>query len=189
MRFPARQTADRTIADFDTALRRQTALTITYRKANGDQTVRTIEPLSISATGAVDVEGHAPATRFGNLVVVAMDRESGERRTWRLDRVLAYTSHRTPFTVPVPAGAVPSAVFGLSDDEMGELIDNGDAEGLMAEGDLLAEQADRIEAEGDPLWAARLWELADLAWQLGTPGWDPCPLAPAPAPLPALTRH
>jgi predicted DNA-binding transcriptional regulator YafY len=72
------------------AMRLHRPMTLSYTRANGSDTVRTIEPYALTRNAA------------GDLYVRAMDRESGQSRTWRLDRMVAYTEHRTAFLVPVP---------------------------------------------------------------------------------------
>ncbi len=60
------------------AMREQRTLTIVYTRENGSRTVRTIEPFMVTRNQA------------GDRYVRAMDRQSGESRTFRLDRVQAY---------------------------------------------------------------------------------------------------
>ncbi|WP_171908283.1 WYL domain-containing protein [Streptomyces niveus] len=112
MKATAKQTTTKTLADLYTAADRQHPVTITYTKADGTETLRTIEIYDIHTTKA------------GDIVLKAMDRETGESRTWRLDRISAYTVHRTAYLVPRPAAAdgqprvaapaarVPAAVIG-----------------------------------------------------------------------------
>lgn len=50
------------------------------------ETVRTIEPTEIRETKA------------GDLIVRAVDRKDGKTKSWRIDRIAAYTIHRTRFT-------------------------------------------------------------------------------------------
>jgi hypothetical protein len=101
MRITANQTTTRTLTDLNTALAKQHPVTITAWKEEKDatgrktgrmvQTVRTIEIYEIATTKA------------GNVAINAMDRETGESRTFRVDRLISYTTHRTTYTVPVPA--------------------------------------------------------------------------------------
>ncbi|WP_406324507.1 WYL domain-containing protein [Streptomyces niveus] len=93
MKATAKQTTTRTLADLYAAADRQHPVTITYTKADGTQTVRTIETYDVQTTKA------------GDIVLKAMDRETGESRTWRLDRISAYTVHRTAYLMPRPAPA------------------------------------------------------------------------------------
>lgn len=86
----ANETQQATLARLLKAMDAKHPVTITYTKADGSETVRTIE--------AYDVH----TTKAGDIVIKAMDRESGESRTWRLDRIQAYTVHRTAFVLPEP---------------------------------------------------------------------------------------
>ncbi len=89
MKLTARQTATVTLTDLARAMDRQNPVTISYTKADGTETVRTIEIYDIRTTKA------------GDLIIKAMDRQSGESRTFRLDRLTAYTVHRSTYTLPV----------------------------------------------------------------------------------------
>jgi predicted DNA-binding transcriptional regulator YafY len=81
-------------------------VTITYVRASGGApTVRTIEPYAFTRN------------KQGDRYVRAMDRQTGEVRSWRLDRMTGWTIHRTAFQVParpepvslpVTAASVPS---------------------------------------------------------------------------------
>lgn len=79
------------------AAEREQPVTITYTKADGEETVRTIEPTGLKLTKA------------GDTLIQAMDRLSGEKRSFRLDRVSAYTVHRTRRTVRTEAPAPTKA--------------------------------------------------------------------------------
>lgn len=101
--FTVFEIADDTAARFHRAVRKSFPVTISYTKADGTETVRTIEPTSLRLTKA------------GDVTVKAMDRDSGEARTFRLDRVSAFTLHRTRPTVrteaPAPSKAELAAQF------------------------------------------------------------------------------
>jgi hypothetical protein len=88
---------DDTVARLHTAVRRERPVTITYTKADGTETLRTIEPHSLRTTNA------------GDVIVKAADRDSGEMRTFRADRISAYTVHRSRFTVRLEAPAPSKA--------------------------------------------------------------------------------
>lgn len=90
MKLVSRQTTTRTLADLYRALDRQQAVTITYRKDDGSESLRTLEPYDIRTTKA------------GGIIIRAMDRESGEARSFRLDRIEAYTLHRSAFQIERP---------------------------------------------------------------------------------------
>ena len=98
MKRTARQLTEVTIADFYRAMDRQHPVTITYIKADGTETIRTVEPYEIRTTGK------------GDVIVKAMDRQSGESRTFRIDRIVSYSRHRTAFVVARPADAVAPRV-------------------------------------------------------------------------------
>jgi len=104
MKRTARQLSETTIADFYRAMDRQYPITITYVKADGSQTIRTIEPYDIRTTGN------------GDVIVKAMDRESGESRTFRFDRLISYSIHRTAYLVPRPADATAAPAPATAED-------------------------------------------------------------------------
>jgi predicted DNA-binding transcriptional regulator YafY len=88
MQLTAAESPDRTLARLVRAMDRQYPVTMTYTKADGTETIRTIEVYDVATTAA------------GDIVLKSMDRESGEKRTWRTDRITAYTVHRSTYTVP-----------------------------------------------------------------------------------------
>lgn len=88
---------DDTAVRLHRAVRNARPVTITYTKADGTETVRTIEPTALALT------------KSGAVLVKAADRLSGEKRSFRLDRVSAYTVHRTRFTVRTEAPAPTKA--------------------------------------------------------------------------------
>lgn len=73
------------------AAKRRHPVTISYADKDGNLSVRTIEVYA------------ADRSKAGNRYFKAMDRETGESRSWRLDRISAYTIHRTAFLVERPA--------------------------------------------------------------------------------------
>jgi predicted DNA-binding transcriptional regulator YafY len=106
MKLTAKQNVKNTLADLYRSIDRQHAVTLTFDKEekddNGKKTgrlvedVRTVEPYDIQTTLA------------GHIVIKAMDRQTGESRTIRLDRVHAYTLHRIPFIIEVPEATTPA---------------------------------------------------------------------------------
>ena len=96
MKHANRQTAARTLADMYRAMDRRHPVTITYVKADGTSTVRTIELVDIKTTKA------------GDVILRAADRQTGELRTFRADRIVSYTTHRTTYTVTLPATDRPA---------------------------------------------------------------------------------
>lgn len=74
------------------AMRMRRPITMTYTRANGSTTVRTVEPYRLTKNGT------------GDWYFRAMDRESGESRSFRLDRIQTYTvgAHRSRFLLESP---------------------------------------------------------------------------------------
>lgn len=107
MKRTAHQTSSHTITDLCRAQDRRQPVTITYTKADGTETVRTIEIYDIRTTKA------------GDIIVKAMDRQSGESRTFRVDRIVAYTRHTgATYQVPrddqdAPATPTPTTITEL----------------------------------------------------------------------------
>ncbi|MFI6530502.1 WYL domain-containing protein [Streptomyces uncialis] len=87
MRHTKNETTAQTLTRLIKALDSSHPVTITYTKADSTITIRTIEIYDINITAA------------GDITIKAMDRESGESRTFRLDRITAYTTHRTAYTI------------------------------------------------------------------------------------------
>lgn len=96
MHRTANETTEQTLARPVRALDHQHPVTIIYTRADGAETLRTIEIYDITITKA------------GDVLLKAMDRTSGESRSWRLDRVTAYTVHRTTYTVPRTTNDTPT---------------------------------------------------------------------------------
>lgn len=106
MKHTANQTTTKTLADLYRALDRKQAVTLTFDKEEKDgagkktgrlvEDVRSVEPYDIQTTLA------------GEIVIKAMDRQTGESRTIRIDRVHAYTLHRIPFIIEVPKATSPA---------------------------------------------------------------------------------
>lgn len=97
MRHTANETSTQTLTRLIKALDRRQPVTITYIKADETTTVRTIELYDITISAA------------GDILLKAMDRETGEARTFRLDRLVSYTVHRTAYVVARPAADEPKA--------------------------------------------------------------------------------
>jgi predicted DNA-binding transcriptional regulator YafY len=95
MRHTNRETSTQTLTRLITALDKQQPVTITYVKADGTTTVRTIEIFDVIVSAA------------GDIVLKAMDRETGEARSFRLDRIVSYTTHRTVYLIERPAADEP----------------------------------------------------------------------------------
>jgi len=91
MRHTKNETSTTTLTRLIKALDAKHPVTITYIKADDSVTIRTIEIYDIVVSAA------------GDIVIKAMDRETGESRSFRLDRLVSYTVHRTAYVVARPA--------------------------------------------------------------------------------------
>ncbi|WP_031523102.1 WYL domain-containing protein, partial [Streptomyces sp. NRRL F-5123] len=96
MKLTKNQTAQATLAAMLRAADRHHPVTITYTKADGTETIRTIEIHDIRTT------------KQGHVILRAADRTTGEMRTWRLDRIVSYTTHRTAYVVALPTTETPA---------------------------------------------------------------------------------
>jgi predicted DNA-binding transcriptional regulator YafY len=103
MRQTKNETTTATLTRLITALDKQQPVTITYTKADGSETIRTIEIYNVIVSQA------------GDILVRAMDRETGETRSFRLDRIQTYTVHRTAYVIERPAAdTTESRTIGLA---------------------------------------------------------------------------
>lgn len=85
-------------ADLVRAVTDERPVEIAYIAADGEWTMRVIEPYEIADT------------RAGHEIVRAMDRRSGEPRSFRLDRILALTVVLGPFELTRPEPGAVRAV-------------------------------------------------------------------------------
>jgi predicted DNA-binding transcriptional regulator YafY len=97
MRHTKTETSTTTLTRLITALDKQQPVTITYTKADGTETIRTIEIHDVIVTNA------------GDIVLRAADRDTQEMRSFRIDRIQAYTVHRTAYVIARPADDEPKA--------------------------------------------------------------------------------
>ncbi|MET7437805.1 WYL domain-containing protein [Streptomyces sp. NPDC005496] len=97
MKHTANETSTTTLTRLIKALDNHHPVTITYTKADGTETIRTIEIADILVTAA------------GDIVLRAADRDTQEMRSFRLDRIQTYTVHRTTYTVARPAADEPKS--------------------------------------------------------------------------------
>jgi predicted DNA-binding transcriptional regulator YafY len=97
MRHTANETTTQTLTRLIKALDKRHPVTITYTKADGSETIRTVELYDIVVSAA------------GDILLKGMDRDSQEARSFRLDRLVSYTTHRTAYTVDRPAADEPKA--------------------------------------------------------------------------------
>jgi predicted DNA-binding transcriptional regulator YafY len=105
MRHTKNETTTQTLTRLIKALDAKHPVTITYVKADGTTTVRTIELFDIVISNA------------GDILLKAMDRETGEARSFRIDpdRLISYTVHRTAYVVELPAATdKPARTTGLA---------------------------------------------------------------------------
>lgn len=100
MRHTKNETTTHTLTRLITALDKHHPVTITYIKADGSETIRTIEIHDVIVTTA------------GDIVLRAMDRDTQEMRSFRVDRIQAYTVHRTAYMVTLPAADEPKQRTG-----------------------------------------------------------------------------
>jgi predicted DNA-binding transcriptional regulator YafY len=91
MRHTNRETTTHTLTRLIKALDAKHPVTITYVKADGTETIRTIEIHDVIVTAA------------GDIVLRAMDRDTAEMRSFRTDRIQTYTVHRTAYVMARPA--------------------------------------------------------------------------------------
>jgi predicted DNA-binding transcriptional regulator YafY len=105
MRHTKNETQHQTLTRLIKALDAKHPVTISYLKEEKDdagrktgrliETVRTIELADIIVTTA------------GDIVLRAADRDTQEMRSFRTDRIVSYTVHRSAYTVPVPTADEP----------------------------------------------------------------------------------
>lgn len=113
MRRTKNETSTKTLVRLITALDKQHPVTVSYLKEEKDdngrktgrlvETVRTVEIYDFYVSNA------------GDILAKAMDRQTGERRDFRLDRLISYTIHRTAYVVARPAADdKPARTSGLA---------------------------------------------------------------------------
>ena len=106
MRRTANETSTQTLTRLIKALDAKRPVSITYVRADGTTTVRTIEIFDIVVSAV------------GDILIKAMDRETGEARSFRVDadRLISYTVHRTSYLVERPVADEPKtrATSGLA---------------------------------------------------------------------------
>lgn len=113
MRHTKNETTTQTLTRLIKATDRQHPVTLAYLKEEKDdagrktgrlvETVRTVEIYDFTVTAA------------GDIVIKAMDRSTGESRSFRLDRIRTYSIHRTRYLVARPAANdKPARTVGLA---------------------------------------------------------------------------
>jgi predicted DNA-binding transcriptional regulator YafY len=96
MKHTARQPLTKTLTDIYRSIDRKTLITITYRDADGTETVRSIEPYEIRTTKA------------GRIQVRAMCRLRGDARSFYADQIVSYTLHKMAFVLERPEATSPA---------------------------------------------------------------------------------
>ncbi|MFI1562187.1 hypothetical protein ACH4ZX_03835 [Streptomyces sp. NPDC020490] len=113
MRHTKNETQHHTLTRLITAHDRRQPVTITYLKEEKDDTGRKTGRL-IETVRTIEIHDFAPS-QAGDILVKALDRETGEMRSWRLDRIQAYTIHRTAYVIETPATTdKPARTTGLN---------------------------------------------------------------------------
>jgi len=95
MRHTKNETSTQTLTRLIKALDRRQPVTLTYVKADGTETIRTVEAYDLVVSSA------------GDILLKGMDRETGEARSFRVDRIVSYSTHRTSYLVARPAADEP----------------------------------------------------------------------------------
>lgn len=96
MKATARQTSLKTTTDLVRAMDNQRPVTLTYTKKDGTETVRTIEIFEFRTT------------KQGDVILRAMDRQSGEARTFLISAIRTYTVHSGTYQVEIPDTETPT---------------------------------------------------------------------------------
>lgn len=96
MRLTAKQTTTKTLADLYRSVDRQQVVTLTYRDADGTETIRTVEPWDIRTTKA------------GRIQLRAGCRLRGDARSFYVDQIVSYTLHRIGFVLEQPEATTPA---------------------------------------------------------------------------------
>jgi predicted DNA-binding transcriptional regulator YafY len=96
MRITSQQQTTKTLADLYRALDHQHAVTITYLDEDGTETIRTIEPWDIRTT------------KTGRIQLLAGCRLRGDARSFYVDQITAYTTHRIAFVLDRPEATTPA---------------------------------------------------------------------------------
>lgn len=107
MRHTSNEASTTTLTRLIKAADRQHPVTLAYLKEEKDEngkrtgrlveTVRTVEIYDFYVSAA------------GDILAKAMDRQTGERRDFRLDRLVSYSIHRTRYLVARPTADEPKA--------------------------------------------------------------------------------
>lgn len=113
MRHTKNETVTQALTRLITALDRQHPVTITYLKEEKDEVGKKTGRL-VETVRTLEIQDFV-ISQAGDILIKALDRETGEMRTWRLDRIQAYTIHRTAYVIARPAADdKPARAQGLA---------------------------------------------------------------------------
>lgn len=96
MKLTAKQSTTKTLADLYRSIDRQTVVTITYRDADGTESIRTVEPWDLRTT------------KSGRIQLRAGCRLRGDARSFYVDSIVSYTLHRIGFVLDRPEATTPA---------------------------------------------------------------------------------
>ena len=96
MRHTNQQSSTKTLADLYRSIDRAQAVTLTYRDADGTETIRTVEPWDLRTTKA------------GRIQLRAGCRLRGDARSFFVDAIVSYTLHRIGFVLERPEATTPA---------------------------------------------------------------------------------
>lgn len=113
MRHTKNETVAQTLTRLITSLDKTQPVTITYLKEEKDDTGHRTGRL-VETVRTIEIQDFV-ISQAGDILIKALDRETGEMRSWRLDRLVSYTVHRTAYTVEAPgADDKPARGTGLA---------------------------------------------------------------------------
>ncbi|TVZ96503.1 WYL domain-containing protein [Streptomyces sp. BK340] len=113
MRHTKNETTTQTLTRLIKAADRQHPVTITALKEEKDDAGKKTGQL-VETTRTIEVYDFYVSTA-GDIVIKAMDRATGETRSFRLDRILSYSIHRSRYLVARPAADdKPARTTGLA---------------------------------------------------------------------------
>jgi predicted DNA-binding transcriptional regulator YafY len=113
MRHTKNETTTQTLTRLIKAADRQYPITLAYLKEEKDDNGRKTGAL-VETVRTVEIYDFYVSTA-GDIVIKAMDRSTGESRSFRLDRILSYSIHRTRYLVARPTATdKPARTIGLA---------------------------------------------------------------------------
>lgn len=83
------QDQDKTLDRLTRAMERSHPVTLSYVRADGEHVLRTIEIYEIPEK----------PTKGGKRIVRALDRTTGQTRSWRIDRIIEFSVHRSRYLI------------------------------------------------------------------------------------------